>query len=101
MLHLSYVSIHLLVSWVFLVFMFLAVFFFFSMSLLFKSDLQFDEIVYFKRKQLTAKFSKAGKCQAKFFHALNQIRQTFISFYSQIIFFLLNLLLLFSVRLFG
>ena len=78
-MHLSHVSIHLLVSWVFLVFMFLAgfLFLFFFLSVLFKSDLEFDEIVYFKRKQTTAKFSKAGKCQAKFFHALNQIRQTF------------------------
>ena len=78
-MHLSHVSIHLLVSWVFLVFMFLAgfLFLFFFLSVLFKSDLEFDKIVYFKRKQITAKFSKAGKCQAKFFHAVNQIRQTF------------------------
>ena len=78
-MHLSHVSIHLLVSWVFLVFMFLAgfLFLFFFLSVLFKSDLEFDEIVYFKRKQTTAKFSKAGKFQAKFFHALNEIRQTF------------------------
>ena len=70
-MHLSYISIHL-VSWVFLVFMFLAgfLFLFFFLSVLFKSDLEFDEIVYFKRKQITAKFSRTGKCQAKFFHAL-------------------------------
>ena len=79
--YLSYISIHLLVSWVFLVFMFLAGFLFlvlfFFLSVLFKSDLEFDEIVDFKRKQITAIFSRTGKCQAKAFHALNEIRQTF------------------------
>ena len=79
-MYLSHVSIHLLVRWVFLVFMFQAeyLFLFFFFPVFLKSDLQFDKIVNFKRKQLTAKFSKTGKCQANFFrHAISQIRQTF------------------------